>query len=104
MKLKDVRKLGIKYCEENNCNYTYISHDSTNEFYLTEEETKNTVFLVNRNGGLNAYRGTSYAADFHRELKRRKKDKRRNGKKKIAEILNNNDETDMVMEMDCEYE
>lgn len=104
MKLKDVRKLGIKYCEENNCNYTYISHDSTNEFYLTEEETKNAVFLVNRNGGLSAYRGTSYAADFHRELKRRKKDKRRNGKKKIAEILNNNDETDMLMEMDCEYE
>lgn len=92
MKLKEVRKLGIEYCKTNNCNYTYISHDSIDEFYLTEEETKNTVFLVKKNGGLNAYRGTSYAADFHRELKKRRSRKKRNdGKKKIAEMLNPNE-------------
>ena len=38
MKLSDVRKLGIKYCEENNCNYTYISHNDVEEFYLTDKE------------------------------------------------------------------
>lgn len=104
MKLKEARKLGIDYCEENNCNYTYISHDSTNEFYLTEEESKNTVFLVKKNGGLNAYRGTSYAADFHKELKKRRNKKKKNdGKKKIAEMLNP-DEPDTEIEMDCEYE
>ncbi len=92
MKLKEVRKLGIKYCEENNCNYTYISHDNVNEFYLTEEENKHTVFLVKRNGGLNAYRGTNYAADFHRELKKRRSSKRGNGKRRMAETFDCDEE------------
>lgn len=92
MKLKDVRKLGIKYCEENNCNYTYISHDGVNEFYLTEDEGKHTVFLVKRNGGLNAYRGTNYAAEFHKELKKRRSSKKRDGKRRISEMLNQDDE------------
>lgn len=96
MKLKDVRKLGIKYCEENNCNYTYISHDNVNEFYLTEDEDKHTVFLVKKNGGLNAYRGTNYAADFHKELKKRRSNKRQNGKRRITEILNQNDEEEAI--------
>lgn len=104
MKLKDVRKLGIKYCEENNCNYTYIAHDSVNEFYITEKEDKHTVFLVKKNGGLNAYRGTNYAADFHKELKKRRSDRRKNGKREIAEILNGEDEADVVMEIDSQYE
>ena len=88
MKLKEVRKLGIKYCEENNCNYTYISHDNVSEFYLTDTEGKHTVFLVNRNGSLDAYLATKYATDFHKELKRRKKNRRENGKRKIAEMCN----------------
>ena len=92
MKLKEVRKLGIKYCEENNCNYTYISHDNVNEFYLTEEENKHTVFLVKRNGGLNAYRGTNYAADFHKELKKRRSNKRQSGKREVARMLDCDEE------------
>ena len=87
MKLKEARKLAIKYCEENNCNYTYISHDNTEEFYLTDKESKHTVFLVNRNGSLNACRNTEYAVEFHKELRRRK-NRRRNGKKVIAEMAN----------------
>lgn len=88
MKLKEARKLGIKYCEENNCNYTYISHDDANEFYLTDNENKHTVFLVNRNGSLDAYLTTKYATDFHKELKRRKKVRRQNGKRMVAEMCN----------------
>ena len=95
MKLKDVRKLGIKYCEENNCNYTYISYDNTNEFYLADEEDKYTVFFVNRNGSLHACRSTEYAIDFHKELKRRKKNRRMNDKRKIANVVNYSDENEM---------
>lgn len=88
MKLSDVRKLGIKYCEENNCNYTYISHNDVEEFYLTDKEDKHTVFFVNKNGSLRAYRSTKYAVDFHKELKRRKKNRKKNGKRKIADLAN----------------
>lgn len=88
MKLKEVRSLAIKYCEENNCNYTYISHDTVKEFYLTEKEDKQTVFFVNKNGSLNACRATQYAVDFHKELKRRKKNRNNNGKRMVAEMLN----------------
>ena len=88
MKLKDVRKLAIKYCEENNCKYTYISHNDTDEFYLTELEDKHTVFYINRNGSLNACRNTEYAADFHKELRRRKKNRNKSGKKEVARIAN----------------
>lgn len=95
MKLKEARKLGIEYCETNNCNYTYIAHDKTNEFYLTEDEDKHTVFLVKKNGGLNAYRGTNYAAEFHRELNKRRNNKRKSGKKEIANILNQ-DEKEII--------
>ena len=73
MKLADVRKIGIVFCKENDCNYTYISHDKTHEFYLTENEDKHTVFYVNKNGSLNPCRSTQYAIDFHKELKRRNK-------------------------------
>ena len=88
MTLKEVRKLGIKYCEENKCNYTYISYEDTRKFYLAEKENANTVFTVNKNGSLRAYIKTNYAADFHKELKRRKNVRRSNGKKKVAEIHN----------------
>ena len=89
MKLKDVRKLGIKYCEENNYNYAYISHDKISEFYLTDKETKYTVFLVNKNCSLDAYLDTNYAADFHKELKRRKNNRKKNdGKRRMVEICN----------------
>lgn len=88
MKLKDARKLAIKYCEENNCNYTYIAHNDVDEFYITNEEDKHTVFLINRNGSLSAYRATVYAVNFHKELKRRKNQRRKNHKRNIAEVVN----------------
>lgn len=88
MKLKEARNLAIRYCEENKCNYTYISHNNVEEFYLTEKEDKHTVFFINRNGSLKPCRTTEYAADFHKELKRRKKNRRSNGKKRIAEVAN----------------
>ena len=88
MKLKEARSLAIKYCEENNCNYTYISHNNTEEFYLIEKEDKNTVFFVNKNGSLRACRTTQYAVDFHKELKRRKKNRKNDGKRKIVEMCN----------------
>lgn len=100
MKLKDVRKLGIKYCEENNCNYTYISHDNIEEFYLTESENKHTVFLVNKNGSLNAYRSTEYAVNFHKELRRRKNHRRKNNKRRVAEMFICDDEKEVLFEED----
>lgn len=94
MKLKDVRKLGISYCQDNNCNYAYISHDNINEFYLTDNETKYTVFLVSRNGSLDAYTNTPYAIDFHKELKRRKNNKRNNNKRKMIDSCNHDFEVE----------
>ena len=88
MKLKEVRNVAIKYCEENNCNYTYISYNDAEEFYLTDKEDKHTVFFINKNGSLNACRSTQYAVDFHKELKKRKKNRRKNGKRAVAEIAN----------------
>lgn len=88
MKLREARKSAIKYCEENNCNYTYISHNDVEEFYLTDKENQHTVFFVSRNGSLNACRATQYAVDFHKELKKRKKNRRKNYKDKMAEVVN----------------
>ncbi len=88
MKLKDVRLLGIKYCEENNCKYTYISYDDTNKFYLADKENSHTVFFLNRNGSLDPYLVTKYSADFHKELKRRKNNRKKNDKRKVAELSN----------------
>jgi hypothetical protein len=88
MKLREARKSAIKYCEENNCNYTYISHNDVEEFYLTDKENQHTVFFVSRNGSLNACRATQYAVDFHKELKKRKKNRRKNYKDKMAEVAN----------------
>ena len=88
MKLKEARKLAIKCCEENNCNYTYISYSDLEEFYPTAKESQHTVFFVNKNGSLNACRATQYAIDFHKELKKRKKNRRNNYKKKMAETAN----------------
>lgn len=96
MKLKEARSLGIKYCEENKCNYTYIAHDNTNEFYLTENNTKHTVFLVSRNGSLNAVHDTQYAMDFHRELQRRRKNRRNDNKRKMIDNCNREFETEMT--------
>ena len=94
MKLKDARKLGIKYCEENNCNYAYISHDDNDGFYLLDKENKHTVFLVNRNGSMDVFMSTKYAVDFHKELKRRKNNKRKDYKRKIANMCNSDYETE----------
>lgn len=91
MKLKDVRKLGIKHCEDNNLNFAYISHDSVSEFYLTDKETRYTVFLVSKNGSLDAYLSTKYAEDFHKELKKRKNNRRSNNKRRMAEVFNRAD-------------
>jgi predicted nucleotide-binding protein (sugar kinase/HSP70/actin superfamily) len=94
MKLKEARNLAIKYCEENKCNYTYISHNNVEEFYLTDKEDKHTVFFVNRNGSLKPCRTTEYAAEFHKELKRRKKNRRKNGKRVVADIVNRDEDED----------
>lgn len=104
MKLKEARKFAIEYCATNKCNYTYIGHNNIDEFYLAEKEDKNTVFFVNKNGSLSAYRGTNYAVDFHKELKRRKKNRRNSDRRKIVDILNHSDETDIEIEMDSQYE
>lgn len=92
MKLKEARSLAIKYCEENKCNYTYISHDDVEGFYLTDKENQHTVFFINKNGSLNACRTTQYAVDFHKELKKRKKSRKNNGKRVMADMLNSDDE------------
>lgn len=91
MRLKEARNLAIKYCEENNCNYTYISHNNVEEFYLTEKEDKHNVFFVNKNGSLKPCRTTEYAASFHKELKRRKKNRRNSGKRVVADVANHID-------------
>lgn len=88
MKLDEVRKIGIEYCAENNCNYVCISHEKNKGFYLIEDEDKHTVFFMNRNGSLKPCRSTEYAVDFHKELKRRKRNRRANDKRKFAEIAN----------------
>ena len=94
MKLKDARKLGIKYCLDNNCNYTYISYDNTNEYYLTDKECLNTVFLVNKNGSLDTCLSTKYSIDFHNDYKRKGNNRRRNDKRKTTEMF----------DYDCEYD
>ncbi len=96
MKLKEARKQAIKYCEENNCNYTYISHSDLEGFYTTSKENQHTVFFVNKNGSLNACRTTQYAIDFHKELRRRKKNRKNNSKRIVAEMLNCGDEEEAV--------
>lgn len=95
MILKEAKLLGVKYCKENNCNYTYISYDDTSKFYLTDREDKNVVFYINKNGSLHAYRATPYAANFHKELARRKNNRRNNGKRKIADIHNRDYEVEV---------
>lgn len=92
MKLKEARSLAIKYCEENKCNYTYISHNNVEEFYLTNKEDKHTVFFVNKNGSLKPCRTTEYAAEFHKELKRRKKNRRKSGKRVVADMCNRDED------------
>ena len=92
MKLKDARKSAIKYCEENNCNYTYISFSDLEEFYITSKENQHTVFFVSKNGSLNACRSTQYAIDFHKELRRRKKNRKSSNKRIMAEMLNSDEE------------
>lgn len=95
MKLKEARNLAIRYCEENKCNYTYIAHDSVEEFYLTDKEGKHTVFFINKSGSLRPCRNTEYAIDFHKELKRRKKNRKSNGKRAVAEMLNHSDDAEV---------
>ena len=92
MELKEARNLAIKYCEENKCNYTYISYSDLEEFYLANKENQHTVFFINKNGSLKPCRATEYAVDFHKELKRRKKNRKNNSKRMVAEMLNRDDE------------
>lgn len=100
MKLKDARKLGIKYCEDNNCKYTFISHNNIDEFYLTENENNHTVFLVNRNGSLAACHTTNYAIDFHNEYKKKNNHRASADKRNVAEIYNLDYEYDYEVEME----
>ena len=87
MKLREARKLAIKYCEDNCCSYTYVSYNNAVEFYVTNEEDKHTVFLVNRSGSMDAYMSTRYAVDFHKGFKK-KNCKRNDGKRKTADMCN----------------
>lgn len=96
MKLKEARKSAIKYCAENKCNYTYISFDDLEGFYPTEKENQHTVFFVNNNGSLNACRTSPYAVDFHKELRKRKKNRKNNTKREVAEMLNRSEDEDVV--------
>ena len=96
MKLKEARNFAIKYCEENKSNYTYISFSDLEGFYQTDKENQHTVFFVNKNGSLNACRTTQYAVDFHKELKKRKKHRKNNGKMVMAEMLNYDDDAEIV--------
>lgn len=104
MILKEARSFGIKYCEENKCNYTYISHDNARKFYLTEKEDANTVFTVNKNGSLRAYIRTDYSANFHKELKRRKNVRRRDEKRKTAEMINMEETNNIDYEYNIDVE
>ena len=97
MKLKDARKAAINYCKENNCTHTYISYIEEGGFYLTEKESNHTVFFVNRNGSLDACLNTNFAVDFHKELKRRKNDRRKNSKKKMIDIFYYNHDYEIEM-------
>lgn len=97
MKLKDARKAAIIYCKENDCSHTYISHNDVGGFYLTERESNHTVFFVNRNGSLDACLNTNYAIDFHKEFDRRRNVRRKNGKRKIADIYHYNHDCEIEM-------
>lgn len=88
MKLKEARRIGIKYCEDNNCNYTLITHNDVEEFYLTPNDEKHAVFIICKNGSLKPYRGSVYSANFHKELRRRKNRRKKDGKRKIADMYN----------------
>ena len=87
MTLKEARKLGIRYCEENKCNYAYISYDK-GDYSLTDKECADTVFIVNKNGSLDTCLYTNYSADFHDDYKRRETNRRKSGKRKIADMYN----------------
>lgn len=88
MKLKEVRKTGIKYCNENNCNYTLIAYDEVEEFYLTTNDERHAVFVVGKNGSLKPYKASVYSVNFHKERKRRKNSRKKNGKRKITDMYN----------------
>ena len=46
MKLKEARNAAIKYCEENKCNYTYISYSDLEEFInMLQEEISARYFV-----------------------------------------------------------
>lgn len=92
MKLKDARKAGIKYCNDNNCSYACISFDDTYEFTVTDRQQKNTVYFINRNGSLDAYQGTNFASSFHKEYEKRNNGRGNNGKREMAEMCNCVDE------------
>ena len=88
MKLKDARKVGIKYCEENDCSYACISFSEIYEFTVTSQETKNTVYLVNRNGSLDPYYVTNYAKNYHKEREKKESGRGNGSKRAVAELLN----------------
>lgn len=88
MKLKEARKLGIDYCKNNKCNYTYISANNMGGFYLSSTGDDHTVFLVNKNGSLDTYLGTNYAANFHKEFKKKNSNRRNDNKRKLADASN----------------
>ena len=95
MNLKESRKAAINNCVENNQGYTYISYDKTNEFYLTNEQEKHTVYFVNKSGSMHAYAVTDYAKNFHIESVKKENSRRNDDKRKLAEMCNRVDEEEV---------
>lgn len=86
-KLKDARREGREYLNKSYHSYCYISYRKHLGFYHVEafKTGKFTwdnrdgyeVFLLNKNGNLEKILNTNHAINFHNELKRRKKKRRR---------------------------
>ena len=64
------------------------NYSDLEEFYQTAKENQHTVFFANKNGSLRACRNTQYAIDFHKELKKRKKNRRKSYKRKMSDAAN----------------
>lgn len=88
MTLREARKAGIKCCENNNSSYACISYSNDCEYTVTNKENNNTVYFINRNGSLDAYCGTNYAINYHKERERRENGRGKSLKKRVAELFN----------------
>lgn len=81
MKLKEVRKEGREYLltkMKSRSHYgVYICYRKGFEFYFSEHLDGYEVFMLRKNGSLEKILNTNHARNFHNELKRRKKERRK---------------------------